>query len=167
MKIDSLEELQEKAAPSGLFVGDAVLPNCWDRASRMLALWHEMRGEAAAPHRSAFSPMNIGEDMALMAFFDVEREPFRLKCRLMGSAFSTAIGYDGTGTYVDERPGTQPLIERAAWVIHHVTPLLIKDLQLVWSPERSYKSYSSLGMPFLGDSGTVDSVVYLNQFRST
>lgn len=166
MKAASLEELRREAAPATLFVGDDLLANCWPRASRMLQLWEELRGDAIAPNRSAISPRNIGEDIALMAFYDIERAPFRLRCRLMGSAFSQAIGYDATGKYIDEQEQTTPTIRRAVWVVHSVTPMLMKDLQLVWSPERSYKSYSSLLLPFIGEGEEVTRIVYLNQFRS-
>lgn len=166
MTADSLEELRQEASPATLFVGDELVDNCWPRASRMLRLWDDLRGDAVAPHLSAFSPKNIGEDIALMAFFDVERDPFRLKCRLMGSAFSQAIGYDATGTYIDEQGHTTPTTKRAIWVVNSISPMLVKDLQLVWSPERSYKSYSSLILPFVGDGEEVARIVYLNQFRS-
>lgn len=99
-----------------------------------------------------------------MALFDVERDPFRLSCRLMGSTFSQAIGYDATGTYIDQQEQTTPAIRRAVWVLKSATSMLVKDLQMVWSPERSYKSYSSLILPFVNDKEEVVRIVYLNQF---
>lgn len=166
-QVDSIEELRRLSAPAELHYGDAVEPHLWPMARDMFQLWHSLCQDAVAPRRAALSPMEIGEAMPLLCIFDVTgRDPFLMKCRLMGSAFVQAIGYDATGHFTDDYGRTELLNRRANWVCEHIRPLLITGLPLVWSPTKNYKTYDTLTLPFIGDDGAVDAILYLNQFHT-
>ncbi len=119
-----------------------------------------------APARAALSPMKISESLPFLTIFDISYDPFRMKCRLMGSAFVDAIGYDATGNHADDYPNTDALIRRARWIAAKVQPMLITGLPLAWSPEKNYKTYDTLCLPFLSEDNTVDTILYLNQFHA-
>ncbi|SDE39140.1 hypothetical protein [Kordiimonas lacus] len=162
---DSLETLIGLSVPAKVYIGRDLAGNSWPLADRFLAMWQDLRGNKVAPPRTTLSPMNISEYLPFLTIFDVSYDPFRMKCRLMGSAFVGAIGYDATGHYVDDYPNTEPLIRRARWIVSKVQPMLIIGLPLAWSPEKDYKTYDTLCLPFLDDGDTVDTILYLNQFH--
>ncbi|MFC4348408.1 PAS domain-containing protein [Kordiimonas lipolytica] len=164
--VDSLETLIGLSAPARIFIGPDIASHCWPLAARFLHTWHELRSGKVAPERADLTPMKISEALPFLTIFDVEYDPFRLKCRLMGSAFANAIGYDATGNYVDSYPHTEALTRRAKWVIGKVQPMLITGLPLAWSPEKDYKTYDTLSLPFMGDGDKVEAILYLNQFHA-
>ena len=165
MTSKSLDSLMQLSAPAELHVGSEIESKCWPVALSLLRVWRESSGGRTAPKRNALFPADISNALPLVTIFDVERDPFLLRCRLMGTAFSDAIGFDATGDVAGRLPMSKPIIDRAKWIVDNVQPILMTALPLVWSPDKNYKTYDSLCLPFLGDAGEVDSIWYLNQFH--
>lgn len=165
--VDSLETLIRLSVPAKVYIGADVAGHSWPMADQFLRTWQGLKGDKAAPARAALKPMKVGDAMPFLTIFDVSYDPFRMKCRLMGSAFVQAIGYDATGNFACDYPNTDLLIRRAKWIAAKVQPMLITGLPLEWSPEKSYKTYDTLCLPFLGPEDSVDAILYLNRFHAS
>ncbi|MEX0297712.1 MAG: hypothetical protein AB3N28_01480, partial [Kordiimonas sp.] len=168
MVAKTISEIRELSLPAELHTGASISHNCWPLALSMYELW---KGKSAdnkvAPDWRSLSPSEISEALPLVSIFDVNQVPFLLKCRLMGTAFAEAIGFDATGDDVRDIAGSEALMMRASWVVENIEPLMLVGLPLVWSPEKSYKTYDTLCLPFINKSNEVDTILYLNQFHAS
>lgn len=63
--------------------------------------WVANRGEEI-PDRSAFEPAQMKAALPYLLISDIEREPFRVRYRLVGTKVVEATGIDFTGRYLDE-----------------------------------------------------------------
>jgi hypothetical protein len=63
--------------------------------------WAANRG-ADIPDRSALDPFSLKASLPYLLISDVERAPFRIRYRLVGTKVADATGIDFTGHYLDE-----------------------------------------------------------------
>jgi len=68
----------------------------------LLSYWIDIHPEDGLPARSLIDPMRMPKVLPNITMMDVERDPFRLKFRLLGTAVTHAFGRDFTGKYFDE-----------------------------------------------------------------
>lgn len=54
------------------------------------------------PSRSHFDPLDVHKLLSLIWMFDVSRDPFRCKFRLIGTEIVHILGSDTTGQWMDE-----------------------------------------------------------------
>jgi len=66
------------------------------------AWWLAHRGEADMPDRNALWPGDILGLLPSIFLSELEREPFRIRYRLVGTRAVALTGYDFTGRYLDE-----------------------------------------------------------------
>jgi len=164
---DEIADLRKASEPATLYFGDDIEPHCWPVALKILRLWHRKKGSAKTPRRSDISPLEISSALPLLSIFKVSYEPFRLTCSLMGTSFVDAVGFDATGNSLHHLVQSDPVIKRAKWLIGSCEPLLLIGFPLSWAPQKSYKVYDTLCLPFLGDDKSADVIFYLNQFHSS
>ncbi len=69
---------------------------------QLLQYWLQIHPKAKLPSRKDFDPSSLVEALPYIAMMDVEKNPFRLKFRLIGTAVTRAFGRDFTGKYFDE-----------------------------------------------------------------
>jgi len=80
-----------------------------DRLATLYAHWRALpRGGRRFPARAAFDPFDIPDALGALWLLDIERDPFRLRYRLVGTRIVAAVGEDATGRYLDELPNADP-----------------------------------------------------------
>ena len=66
------------------------------------AWWVAHRGDADMPDRSALWPGDISALLPSIFLSELQRDPFRIRHRLVGTRAVTLTGFDFTGRYLDE-----------------------------------------------------------------
>jgi hypothetical protein len=133
----------------------------WHPRARLLyAYWQTLeRHGRRLPARAAFDPLDIVPALGWVWMHDIERAPFRLKCRLFGTLVAAAVGVDITGLYLQSRPlssDQRPLDETRLRLTaldgvptHARTPPLLKHGDI-------WQSVESLMLPLAADGQTPD-----------
>jgi hypothetical protein len=71
--------------------------------------WRSLeRPQVRLPARAAFDAFEVPKALGWIWLNDIEREPFRLRCRLFGTRLAATVGVDITGQYLDQRPLSDP-----------------------------------------------------------
>ncbi len=89
--------------------------------------WMAHRGDADMPDRSALWPGDILKLLPLIFISELERDPLRIRYRLVGTRAVALTGYDFTGRTLDEMQGENapvPWVEYYRTVIETRQPLL-------------------------------------------
>ncbi|WP_420405232.1 PAS domain-containing protein [Nisaea sp.] len=68
----------------------------------LLAHWISIHPGDRIPARADFDPLDIPRLLPNLVLTDVERDPWRFRVRVMGTAVVEAMGEDFTGRYLDE-----------------------------------------------------------------
>lgn len=68
----------------------------------VLRYWLEIHPRDRLPARADFDPVRVPRALRNVALTDVERDPWRFRVRLMGTAVVQAFGRDFTGRYLHE-----------------------------------------------------------------
>lgn len=68
----------------------------------LFAWWTSNRGASGLPDRSTFDPAAFKALMPNLVISEVERDPFRIRYRLVGTRVAQFTGLDFTGRYLDE-----------------------------------------------------------------
>lgn len=82
-----------------------------------LAYWLSVHPGASLPGRRHFDPLEIPRGLPHLVLTDVERDPWRFRIRLMGTAVVSAFDRDFTGLYIDE---TVPGMAESLAVRHRI-----------------------------------------------
>jgi hypothetical protein len=89
--------------------------------------WMAHRGGADIPDRSMLWPGDILKLLPSIFIAELERDPFRIRYRLVGTRAVALTGYDFTGRYLDEMQGEDaqvPWSEHYRTVVETRRPLL-------------------------------------------
>jgi hypothetical protein len=129
------------------------------RAQRLYRYWRSIAPPGALPGRQHLDPVDIPDLLSCLWLLDVQREPFRLRYRLVGTTIVEAIGREVTGQWLDE---AHPNIEdRAAFlarysgVVENGHPSWRKGHPRLWA-HRDFGIAENLLLPFARDGQTVD-----------
>jgi len=68
----------------------------------LVRYWLSVHPGSRLPARADFDPLNVPRALPRLVLTEVERDPYRFKVRVMGTAIVTAFGADYTGRYLDE-----------------------------------------------------------------
>jgi hypothetical protein len=130
------------------------------RLSALWQCWQSLpRRDGVVPSRADFDPLMVPQSLASLWLLDVERTPFRVRYRLVGTNVVRALGGEPTGRYLDEiRPDTwhapgvcdrllQAVEERVA-SYGLMTPRM--NIEAPWT------KIESLVLPFASDHHSVD-----------
>jgi hypothetical protein len=127
----------------------------------VLQYWLAIHPRDRLPSRSGFDPSEVPAALGGMVLTAVERDPFRFRIRLMGTAVVQAFGKDHTGKYLDEAlPGVRETVIHTDRVRVAETGLpsylhgeASTPFKLDFAPlERVY-------LPFASDGRTVDMIL--------
>lgn len=72
------------------------------RIAALYEHWRQLKGGRAVPLRDDLDPGAIKELLPFVMLADIEREPFRVRYRLVGTEVVTWSKFDFTGLYLDE-----------------------------------------------------------------
>jgi hypothetical protein len=86
---------------------DAPLPACDAKIAVLHRYWCSIRpGDGLLPGRQHLDPTEIPSLLPWVWLCDVHRDPVRFKYRLFGTELVRLVGYDPTGTWLDDRLAT-------------------------------------------------------------
>jgi hypothetical protein len=130
------------------------------RPLRLLAYWQDKRRDGRLPARRDIDPAELREHLGNLVLIDVQREPLRMRYRLIGSAITHAMQRDSTGKYYDELYGPELLAQIETsfrWLIANKAPLRASGE--AFYPDRNFYRYEVLNLPLAEDGENVDMVL--------
>jgi hypothetical protein len=87
----------------GLDAVESILRNARNPELRgLLEYWVAIHPGDRLPSRQDFDPLKVRKALPNIVLTDVERDPYRFRIRLMGTAVVAAMQRDFTGRYLDE-----------------------------------------------------------------
>ncbi len=107
--------------------------------------WQELVDRDPYPSRDKLDPTDIPELLPSICLVDVEHDPARFKVRLIGDKIKDGMGFNPTGSYVDEVAGTEDVFERFKSVVETGRGYW-HDTRLRFGP-KDYKRYSVVCLP--------------------
>jgi hypothetical protein len=75
--------------------------NC-PKTRRLYDYWDRLRGDRVAPSRRDIDPAALHDLLPNLMIVDIERHPFRVRYRLVGTEIVAVTGFEFTGRYLDE-----------------------------------------------------------------
>ncbi|MBL8832868.1 MAG: PAS domain-containing protein [Rhodospirillales bacterium] len=138
------------------------------RLARLYAHWRKIHpAPGVLPGRQHFSPFDLPEALPSVWMLDVQREPFRLKYRLIGTNMVRMIGGDYTGLWFDE---ARPQLLKA-WPGLERYRLMVDTGRATWrkgKPTLTVDPYWHLSenvmMPLAQDGRSVDMLLCASVF---
>jgi len=79
-----------------------IANGCDDRIANLIDYWLRMQPGDRLPGRDHFDPLDVPTLLPNLLLVDVERDPYRFRCRLMGTTVVKAFRADHTGQYLDD-----------------------------------------------------------------
>lgn len=132
---------------------------------RAHALWDEKRNGRMMPSREDFDPETLREFLGKISLFDVEYDPLRFRCRLVGTGITTVTGRDITGQYLDEfydPDDCENILRSFKHVIEHREP--VRTGGTMSHVSKAHLRVESLDMPLSNDDETVTMILKVNEF---
>lgn len=152
------------AAPAaGMLIdfSDADLPD--DCARQLWRWWSAADRHPVPPRREDFDPVEMPRALPGITLFEVERDPWRFRVRLVGTRIVEETSRDTTGAYLDELEHCDTIAARARWAAENRRAYLMPSAPVAWTP-RKYKSYSALALPLVDASGCTCMILYYMTF---
>lgn len=130
------------------------------RAQRLYRYWLSIRPpRGGLPGRRDFDPVAVPDLLPGIWLLDVQREPFRLRYRLAGTAIVEAMGREVTGLWLEEahpriREEAQ-FFDRYRRVVETGVPSWRKGTPRLWT-HRDFGVIENLLLPFAADGRHTD-----------
>lgn len=133
------------------------------RVARLYRYWLSIHPAGGGmPGRKHFDPVDVPELLPGIWLLDVQHTPFRLRYRLVGTAFVEAVGREVTGQWLDDAhphlrgvPGFFDRYQRAAVEKH---PEWRRGKPRIWA-HRDFGEIENLLLPLAADGATVDILI--------
>lgn len=130
----------------------AQLPTSYMRT--LFSVWCDWRGTDRMPMDAQLDPAQIGPALAFLSLVVVEHDPVRFFVRVVGDGVREGTGTNYTGRYLGDTKGMEVGVARLEEYIRNPVPAIDFRIPMEWSP-KSYKTCSSLLLPFQGSDGRV------------
>ncbi|MBL6952396.1 MAG: PAS domain-containing protein [Alphaproteobacteria bacterium] len=128
--------------------------------------WDEKRGQRVMPSRGDIDPMDIVGHLGNIVLIDVERAPFRLRYRLIGTEITEVMQRDSTGKYYDEIYPPELLEKIYAsfhWIFANKAPL--RTHGEAFYPDRNIYGYETLNLPLSNDGEVINMILGVLAFH--
>lgn len=123
---------------------------------RLLALWEGRSREDSPPTRADFPAEDLMPLGGRVVLIDIEREPFRLKYRLIGTKITQVLGRDSTGRYLDEIYGADYYSRQSEHFRKVVTErVAIRTYGNMAHSEKPYVPAEAIDLPLVNEAGEV------------
>lgn len=137
----------------------------WDpRLLQLLEYWHACAPPGRLPGRQHINPSDIPKLLPGIWLLDVQRDPFRLRYRLVGTRIVEAIGREVTGQWLDQAHphvgDTSAFYRRYRAAVEQRLPSRRKGPATLWSHE-DYRTIENIILPLAADGETVDMLLVL------
>jgi len=142
-------------------IGESDLPEGCTR--RLWAWWAAAARQGRPPRREDFDPVEFPRILGNITIFDVERDPWRFRVRLVGTRIVEETDRDTTGVYLDELENAGPIALRARWVAENRRPYYLPQAPVVWT-SRDFKHYATLALPLVDATGETGMILYHMDF---
>lgn len=120
--------------------------------------WHSLAAGRPMPPAHEVDPLDLPRRaLGYLFLVDVERGrsgDLRFRVRLAGTHAVEQAGFDPTGRYGEEVPGSEPVAARFTQAVKRGRPY-VAEVPLTWS-NRNYKRYVTLVCPLGGEEAAAD-----------
>ncbi len=125
--------------------------------------WHGLAPDRLLPGRQHVDPADIpARLLPSLWLLDVQREPFRLRYRLVGTAIVEAMRADPTGKFLDDAhphvKSRAAFFERYARVAHTGIPSRRRGIAQLWI-HADFREIENLILPLASDGRNVDIIM--------
>ena len=144
-----------------LHIQESDLPD--DCARQLWRWWSASDRHPVPPRRKDFDPIEVPQALPGITIFDIERDPWRLRVRIVGTRIVEETGRDTTGVYLDQLEHAELVVARARWAAEHRCPYFMSAAPVTWT-SRKYKHYSALALPLVDASGQTCMILYYMSF---
>lgn len=144
-----------------LHIHESDLPD--DCARQLWQWWFASEKHAVPPRREDFDPLDVPRALSSITIFNVERDPWRFRVRLVGTRIVEETGQDTTGVYLDQLEGVGLVAERARWAAENCRPYFVPAAPVTWTSKK-FRNYSTLGLPLVDASGRTIMILYYMSF---
>lgn len=142
---------------------DGDLPPADEQVVRMHRYWREIRPAGRLiPRRRDFDPAAVPRLLPAIRLYDVERDPWRFRYRLVGTELVRMLGRDPTGTWYDENvPHAQATRSHADLVFVGEARGLCyrRGFPLALAPLKDHVTSERILLPLSEDGRQVDMVL--------
>ena len=131
----------------------------------ILCIWQELAGDRPMPARADFHPRRFLPHLPDIALVDIQREPLRVRYRLVGTKITSAVRRELTGRWYDTLypPHIMAQVEQVfSWIVTHRRPLRTTGMALFF--DRRMYSYEVLNLPLSAGGEEVDMVLAAMKF---
>ena len=146
---------------------DLALVDAHPKVARLFAHWKSRHRPEGMPGRAQLDPLELGDLLPGLWLVEVQRQPFRLRYRLVGARVVEAMGRDVTGLWFDEAHTTaasQPnYMERSKTVVETGVPSWRRGPPRLWRHD-VYSQIENLILPLADDGRTIDLLIVLTVF---
>jgi len=132
--------------------------------------WRSIHPAAGLPGRQHVEPGDLTRVLPSLWLLDVQREPFRLRYRLVGTRITELVGRELTGQWLDEahphsleEPGF--FVNFLAVVERH-QPSWRKSKPTLYLHDRDFTTIERLLLPLARDGATVDMIMACTVFHA-
>lgn len=127
---------------------------------QLFEYWQSKCRDGRPPRRADIEPTEIPKLMPSVLIVDIERDPFRVRYRLVGTRIVDATGFEFTGRYLDEisLPDDEgPVLESYELCSESKVPVLSR---MTWHlDEDTVGEYDACFLPLSDDGETVNKVL--------
>jgi hypothetical protein len=140
-------------------------PDWHPKLQRMYRYWQQARPASdLLPGRQHIDPLDIPDLLPGVWLLDVQREPFRLQYRLVGTRVVEAVGREVTGQWVDEAHphilAIPSYIDRYRAIAASGVPSRRRGQAQLWQHE-DYREIENVIFPLATDGKVVDVLMVL------
>lgn len=137
-------------------IDESELP---DDARQLWLWWSAAERHAVPPRREDFDPVEFPRTLGNITIFDVERDPWRFRVRIVGTRIVEETGRDTTGVYLDEMENIETVALRARWAAENCRPYFVPQAPVGWTSKK-FRHYSTLALPLVDDTGQTCMILY-------
>lgn len=149
--------------PPGMLIDfdESDLPD--DCARQLWRWWSAVERHPVPPRREDFDPVEMPRALPGITLFEVERDPWRFRVRLVGTRIVEETSRDTTGAYLDQLDDCEMIAARARWAAETRRPFFMPAAPVAWT-SRKYKKYATLALPLVDASGRSCMILYYMSF---
>lgn len=137
-------------------------PDWHPEVRHMFAYWYALRPPSGLPGRQHFDPIDVVPLLPGVWLLDIQKQPFRLRYRLVGTRVTESIGRDVTGMWMDEAhpdalqvPG---YFDRYRAVVETAQPSWRKGRARLYI-HQDYSTLENIFLPLARDGRAVDMIL--------
>jgi hypothetical protein len=160
---------KDAAVSNDLWTSDSVAPQWHPKVAQFFLYWRRIHPAGGLPGRQHFDPLAIHALLPGVWLLDFEREPFRLRYRLIGTEAVEAVGAEVTGQWMDEAHpviGQTPgYLDRYRAVVEQKVPSWRRGTPRLWT-HKKYATLENILVPLASDGSTVDMLAALTVFHA-